>query len=74
MSSYQAANEGRKLQSFFIRFCNDHDNKPIFLLVLRITLPHFFFLLIIGLEWHMLSEDEEDERDLKITLFNYTDT
>lgn len=74
MSSYQAANEGRKLQSFFIRFCNEHDNKPIFLLVLHITPPFFFFLFINGLEWHMLSEDKEDERDLKIALFNYTDT
>lgn len=30
MSSCQVANEGRKQQSFFIRFSNDHDNKPIF--------------------------------------------
>jgi len=30
MSSCQVANEGGKLQSFFIRFSNDHDNKPNF--------------------------------------------
>lgn len=33
-----------------------------------------FSPLSISLYWQMLSEDKEDERGLKLTLFNYADT
>lgn len=71
-SSCRVANEGRKRQSFFIRFSNDHANKPILILVLHISFPPVSFC--ISLQGQMLSEDKGDERDGKITLLNYADT